>query len=164
MIVDRLKNLVKLRGGEYIALEAMEKEYVSSPWVDGVGGGIMCYGDGDMDRPVALVQVSSSTLQQWAHEAGLRGSVEELCRNAAVEKAVLDALLKAGKTGSLASNEMLCGVALVPGTGPASGAPTAASPWTPENGCLTATNKLQRRTIQEVYAALLDPLRVRAAR
>ena len=29
-IVDRLKNLVKLKGGEYIALESMEKEYVEN--------------------------------------------------------------------------------------------------------------------------------------
>ena len=33
-IVDRKKNLVKLKGGEYIALENMEMVYGNSPFVD----------------------------------------------------------------------------------------------------------------------------------
>jgi len=56
-IVDRLKNLVKLKGGEYVAIESMEATYAQSVFVNGVNGGLMCYADGDMDRPVALVQV-----------------------------------------------------------------------------------------------------------
>ena len=54
-IVDRLKNLIKLKGGEYIAIESMEKEYSTSSYVSGVNGGLMCFGDRDMDRPVAFV-------------------------------------------------------------------------------------------------------------
>jgi len=56
-IVDRLKNLVKLKGGEYVAIESMEATYAQSVFVNGKNGGIMCYADGDMDKPVALVQV-----------------------------------------------------------------------------------------------------------
>ena len=55
-IVDRLKNLVKLKGGEYVAIESMEATYAQSVFVNGKNGGVMCYADGDMDRPVALVQ------------------------------------------------------------------------------------------------------------
>merc|ERR1719215_2336317 len=55
-LVDRLKNLVKLKGGEYIALEAMESTYSTSPYVASLNGGVLCYGNGEMDRPVALVQ------------------------------------------------------------------------------------------------------------
>ena len=47
-IVDRKKNLVKLKGGEYIALEKMEMTYGNCEFVDAVGGGICVYGDGDM--------------------------------------------------------------------------------------------------------------------
>jgi len=59
-IVDRLKNLVKLKGGEYVAIESMEATYAQSVFVNGGNGGIMCYADGDMDRPIALVQVRST--------------------------------------------------------------------------------------------------------
>ena len=51
--------IFKLKGGEYIAIEAMEREYLTSPYVNGVHGGMMCYGVGDMDCPVALVQVNT---------------------------------------------------------------------------------------------------------
>ena len=57
MLVDRLKNLIKLKGGEYIALESMEASYSTSPYCAALNGGVMVYGDGEMDRPVALFQV-----------------------------------------------------------------------------------------------------------
>jgi len=165
MLVDRIKNLVKLKGGEYIAIEAMEKEYSSSAYVNGQNGGVMCYGDGDMDRPVALVQANMAELEKWAATAGVKyESPEALCRNSDCEKAVLDSLLAAGKAGDLASNEMLCALALIPGTGPAEGTATEASPWTPDNAGLTASNKLNRKPIQAACAKLLDPLRKKAAR
>ena len=58
-IVDRLKNLVKLKGGEYVAIESMESTYAESVYVNGKNGGLMCYADGDMDRPIALLQVTT---------------------------------------------------------------------------------------------------------
>mmetsp|Transcript_148056 Transcript_148056/g.369082 ORF Transcript_148056/g.369082 Transcript_148056/m.369082 type:complete len:770 (-) Transcript_148056:371-2680(-) len=165
MIVDRVKNLVKLKGGEYIAIEAMEKEYSTSAFVNGVHGGIMCYGDGDMDRPVALVQANTVELEKWAKAQGTTyKSVEELCKLPVAEKAVLDSLNAAGKAGDLAANEILCAIALIPGTGPMEGDATTTSPWTSENGGLTASNKLNRKPIQMTYASLLDPLRKKAAR
>ena len=46
-----------VQGGEYVALESMEATYAQSVFVNGRNGGIMCYADGDMDKPIALVQV-----------------------------------------------------------------------------------------------------------
>lgn len=163
-LVDRLKNLVKLKGGEYIALEAMEKEYSASAWVDGITGGVLCYGDGTMDRPVALVQVNVKALQSWALGAGREGkSAEELCKDPVAEKLVLKALHAAAE-GRLAATEKIVALALLPGIGPMDGVPTAASPWTAENGCLTASNKMNRQQIHQACAALLEPLKQRAAR
>merc|ERR1712039_712091 len=165
ILVDRVKNLVKLKGGEYIAIEAMEKEYSTSAYVNGVHGGIMCYGDGDMDRPVALVQANIVELEKLAAAQGLQyDDAEELCKLPTVVKAVLDSLIATGKASDLAANEILCAIALIPGTGPMEGDATPASPWTPENGGLTASNKLNRKPIQMAYASLLDPLRDQAAR
>merc|ERR1712139_696173 len=119
-IVDRLKNLVKLKGGEYIAVENMEKEYSTSAYVrGGVDGGIMCYGDGDLRRPVALVQANMPELKKWASGAGLSGlSDEALCKSSEAQKAVLDSVTSAGK-GKLGKNEGLVSIRLIPGTGPA---------------------------------------------
>jgi len=165
MIVDRVKNLVKLKGGEYIALEAMEKEYGISAFANGINGGIMCYGDGDIDRPVALMQANTHELEKWAKANGVQyKDVEELCKSKEAEKLVLDSLVAIGKASSLGSNEIICAVALIPGTGPADGTPDATSPWTPENGGLTASNKLNRNPIRDTYASLLEPLRKQATR
>merc|ERR1712216_271443 len=90
IIVDRLKNLVKLMGGEYIALENMEKEYMTSPFVNGMNGGVMCFGDGTMKKPVALIQVMLPELTKWAKGAGVDSDdPEALCANPAAEAAVL---------------------------------------------------------------------------
>ena len=47
-IVDRVKNLVKLKGGEYISIETMEAEYGQCSLVNHVNGGLMIYGDNFM--------------------------------------------------------------------------------------------------------------------
>jgi long-chain acyl-CoA synthetase len=80
--VDRLKNLVKLKGGEYVSIEFMETTYAQSAFVNGSNGGVMCYADGDMDRPVALVQVAGKELESWAREHNVQfTSLEELCKD-----------------------------------------------------------------------------------
>ena len=70
-IVDRKKNLVKLKGGEYIALEKMEMTYGNSSFVDAVHGGICCYGDHELDRPVALMQVNEVVAMKWAKDVSV---------------------------------------------------------------------------------------------
>lgn len=159
ILVDRVKNLVKLKGGEYIAIEAMEKEYSTSPYVNALGGGVMCYGDGDMDRPVALVQANVAEIVKLANSHGIPTSnIEQLCKNPTIEELVLESLVKVGKAGKLGSNEILCAIVLIAGTGPEKGKATVDSPWTPENECLTASNKLNRSGIKESFALVLKPL------
>ncbi|KAK7249787.1 decanoate-CoA ligase [Aureococcus anophagefferens] len=155
VIVDRLKNLIKLKGGEYIAIESMEKEYSTSPYVSGANGGLLCYGDSDMDRPVAFVVADEKKLQQYADEHGIAyASFEALCADEAMNAEVLRSLVAAGKAGKLGSNEILAGVLLLPGTGAKETIPPAfEDPWTPENGMLTASNKLQRKPIIKEYGA-----------
>jgi len=162
-IVDRLKNLVKLKGGEYVAIESMEATYAASVFVNGKNGGLMCYADGDMDKPIALVQVNDYELKKWANANNVTfDTVENLCKNEAAVKMVCADLNNVGK-GTLGGNEALAAIALLPGTGN----PDVAlwdSPWTPENGCLTAANKLARNIVKVELEALIAEVKPKAIR
>eukprot|EP01013_Petalomonas_cantuscygni_P015594 TRINITY_DN3239_c0_g1_i1.p1 TRINITY_DN3239_c0_g1~~TRINITY_DN3239_c0_g1_i1.p1 ORF type:complete len:805 (-),score=230.94 TRINITY_DN3239_c0_g1_i1:792-3206(-) len=166
-IVDRLKNLVKLKGGEYVAIEHMESTYGTSIIVDAINGGVMCYGDGDMDRPVAFVQIVPKQIESFAKSEGMSyNSVEELCENPKVEQWVMQQLNAIGKKQGLQSLELLVGVRLFAGTGDKvrSGGVQRHDPWTPDNQMLTATNKLNRKPIQAAYSALLAAVKKTAIR
>ncbi|KAJ8609181.1 hypothetical protein CTAYLR_008406 [Chrysophaeum taylorii] len=154
-IVDRLKNLVKLKGGEYVAIEHMEKEYSTCHYVSGANGGVMCYGDHDLDRPVAFVVGDEKKISEWAAAAGIAvSSFSDLCRVPEVVAEVLSALQKSGKSGGLGTNEIIAGCVVLPGTGPHDNTPPRYDdPWTPENGMLTASNKLNRKAIIKEYGA-----------
>jgi len=134
-IVDRKKNLVKLKGGEYIALEKMEMVYGNSTFVDAIAGGICCYGDGEMDRPVALMQLSEPVVMKWAKENGVDGEFSAIKDSEELMKAVMSDFTTEHKKGGLSHLEKLKAVSFI------------TEPWTPENGCLTAANKLQRKMV-----------------
>ena len=64
----------------------------------------------------------------------------------------------AWKSGKLGASEKLQAIHIISGTGhPAVMSPDA--PWTPENGGLTASNKLQRKPVEMALASTLGPLR-----
>lgn len=138
-IVDRKKNLVKLKGGEYVAIEKMESTYSNSNFVDPVAGGICCYGDGDMDRPVALLQLNQVYTMKWAKDNKINGEFETIKDSKEVYNAVMADMMKEFKRSDLSHLEKLEAVTLL------------TSPWTPENGCLTAANKLNRNTIISMF-------------
>jgi long-chain acyl-CoA synthetase len=134
-IVDRKKNLVKLKGGEYISIESMEGIYGNSKFVDAVHGGICCYGDGDMDRPIALMQLCKVATMSWAEENGIAGEFEQIMKSQELYNAVVQDLHNECKKSRLSHLEKIVAVVLT------------TDPWTTENGCLTAANKLQRKTV-----------------
>lgn len=146
-IVDRKKNLVKLKGGEYIALEKMEMIYGNSGFVDAINGGICCYGDGDMDRPVALMQLNEPFVMKWAKEKGIAGDFKALKGSAELMSALMDDFAAEHKKGGLSYLEKLKAVTIVD------------EPWTPDNGCLTAANKLQRKTVIATHDAEFQEVR-----
>ncbi len=143
-IVDRKKNLIKLKGGEYIAIENMEMTYANCSFVDAVAGGICCYGDGDMDRPIAIMQLNPVVVKNWAKDNGLEEDVEKLKDSKELYDAVMKEMEAIHKRAGLSHIEKLVAVAIV------------LDPWTPENGCLTAANKLQRRAVKERHEALFE--------
>lgn len=138
-IVDRKKNLVKLKGGEYIALEKMEVAYGNSNFVDPIAGGICCYGDGDLDRPVAMMQLNQVYAMKWAKDNGIAGDFETVKNSKELYDAVMADMAKEFKKSGLSYIEKLQAIAFM------------TEPWTPENGCLTAANKLQRRAVIQMF-------------
>lgn len=146
-IVDRKKNLVKLKGGEYIALEKMEMTFGNSNWVDAVNGGICCYGDGDMDRPVALMQLKEELAMGWAKDNGVDGDFATVMKDKRLYDAVMADMVEQHKKSDLSHLEKLVAVSLLN------------HPWTPENGCLTAANKLQRRAVVQEHEKEFNDLK-----
>merc|ERR1712194_39230 len=152
-IVDRKKNLVKLKSGEYVALEKMEMIYGNSDFVDAVSGGICCYGDGEMDRCVALFQIAKPASMRWAKETGLiggeekEGDWEKVKNSTEFYKHVMAGFDKEHANRDLSRIEKLKAIVMLD------------SPWTPENGCLTAANKLQRRVVVESFAKEFEEVR-----
>jgi long-chain acyl-CoA synthetase len=146
-IVDRVKNLVKLKGGEYIAIENMEMAYGNSSFVDAIAGGICCYGDGDMDRPIALMQLNEAVAMQWAKENGISGDFEKVKSTKELYDAVMADLKNEAAKAGLSHLEKLVAVSFL------------TEHWTPENGCLTAANKLQRRAVIEKFSKEFEETR-----
>jgi len=144
-IVDRKKNLVKLLGGEYVPLEHMECKFGNSLFVDALAGGIMVYADGTMDRSVAFVQANKKELVAWAQENSVPSEYPALLQNDKVRSMVWSDLLSTGKSGGLGELETLFNIQLLDGA--MGDGPDA---WTPTNGGLTATNKIQRKAAMKL--------------
>ncbi len=138
-VVDRKKNLVKLKGGEYISIEKMEVAYSNSNFVNPTAGGICCYGNADMDRPVALMQLNYTYTMKWANDHGITGDFESIKKLPELYQAIMVDMENEFKKSKLSHLEKLIAVAVL------------TEPWTTENGCLTAANKLQRNAIIQTF-------------
>ncbi|KAH6640460.1 hypothetical protein F5144DRAFT_94524 [Chaetomium tenue] len=134
-VIDRVKNLVKLQGGEYIALEKLEAIYRGAACAQNV----MVHGDSSAPRPIALVLANEKVLAQMAKEVGVAEGAD-LCADGRVRGAVLKALQGVARKEGLSGMETVAGVVVVE------------EEWTPANGLVTATQKLNRKAIREKYA------------
>jgi len=131
-IIDRKKNLVKLSGGEYIALEKLESVYKASPIVSN----IMVHADSNAKQPMAIISCHENNLKDLA---GKKDDFESLTKDPAVKKAALDQLNETGRKAGFKQMELLSDVVLTH------------EEWTPQSGLLTAAQKLQRKQVQEHY-------------
>lgn len=132
-IIDRVKNLVKLQGGEYVALEKLEAVYRGSAYVNNV----MVYGDGTQPRAIAIVSPNEKPLSDLAKSLGVDQGA--MYTDPKVRDAVFKDLIAVGKKQGLASLEMITGVGLVE------------DEWTPATGLVTATQKVNRRALKDKY-------------
>ncbi|KAK4134971.1 acetyl-CoA synthetase-like protein [Trichocladium antarcticum] len=133
-VIDRRKNLVKLLGGEYVALEKLEAIYRGSGFVQA----IMVHGDSHYERPLALVVPNDKVLAETARELGVEEGAMHTDKK--VRAAVLKALQDVGRKAGLSPIEIVGGVVI------------ADEEWTPANGLVTATQKVNRRVVRDKYA------------
>ena len=141
-IIDRKKDLVKLKHGEYIALGNAETILKTANVVDN----ICIFADSTRDQTVAVVVPILPLLRKIAANNGVTNpdlSLEELCVDDRVIQAVLKELQLHGKKGGLTRWEIPAAVHLTNEL------------WTPDTGLVTAALKLRRKQIGKQYQSMV---------
>ncbi|KAK0133523.1 Long-chain-fatty-acid--CoA ligase 5 [Merluccius polli] len=141
-IIDRKKNIFKLAQGEYIAPEKIENVYVRSEMV----AQVFVHGDSLQSCLIAIVIPDPENLPGVAKKLGFAGSVEELCKENEIKKAVLADLTKLGREAGLKSFEQVKDVHLHP------------EQFTIENGLLTPTLKAKRAELKTLFQPQIERL------
>ncbi|KAF3704162.1 Long-chain-fatty-acid--CoA ligase 5 [Channa argus] len=141
-IVDRKKNIFKLAQGEYIAPEKIENVYVRSAPV----AQVFVHGDSLQSCLIAIVVPDPEFLPGLAKSLGCQGSIEELCKNKEIKKAILSDMTKLGKEAGLKSFEQVKDVYLHPEL------------FTIENGLLTPTLKAKRAELKALFQPQINKL------
>uniref|UniRef100_A0A671M607 long-chain-fatty-acid--CoA ligase n=1 Tax=Sinocyclocheilus anshuiensis TaxID=1608454 RepID=A0A671M607_9TELE len=134
-IIDRKKDLVKLQAGEYVSLGKVEAVLKNCPLIDN----ICAYANSDESYVIGFVVPNQKQLTTLAEQKGIRGSLEELCNYAEMEKEVLHIITDAAVTGKLECFEIPKKICLSP------------EPWTPETGLVTDAFKLKRKELKTHY-------------
>ncbi|EPX74129.1 long-chain-fatty-acid-CoA ligase [Schizosaccharomyces octosporus yFS286] len=141
-LIDRKKNIVKSLNGEYIALEKIETQYLTSPLVSAV----CAYADVNHTKPVVIVYPDEKALRAYLQKqkgSSFNGDPDatfsQLCQNKEVYNIILTNLISIGKGQNFASIELPQAVIL------------SDFEWSPENDFLTASRKVKRQTIQRYY-------------
>jgi long-chain acyl-CoA synthetase len=141
-LIDRLKNLIKLEHGEYIALERLEAVYKACNLV----GNLCVHASPNAKQPMAIVIPHPQHLHSYLASKGMDSSREiaELCEDPAVAELVLKECNALGKKNGFKSFELLQAVVLTP------------DEWTPESGLVTAAQKIQRAKIAKAFKDKID--------
>jgi long-chain acyl-CoA synthetase len=137
-LIDRVKNLVKLQGGEYIALERLESTYKACNYV----GNICVHATPDAKQPMAIIiphEVNLRHALQNINDIDSSKSLPDLCHDPKVVQIVLKECNAVGKKNGFKPMEILQAVILTP------------EEWTPENGMVTAAQKIQRNKIAKEF-------------
>ena len=141
-LIDRIKNLVKLQGGEYIALERLESIYKACNLVSN----ICVHASPDAKQPIAVVIPHEAHLRRALEEKPVAGvdarqDLHALCASEKVAELVMKECNALGKKNGFKPMETLEAVILT------------ADEWTPESGLVTAAQKVQRKKVAEKFDA-----------
>ncbi|KAF9027422.1 acetyl-CoA synthetase-like protein [Hymenopellis radicata] len=137
-LVDRIKNLIKLAGGEYIALERLESIYKSCNLINN-----MCvYATADATQPMAIIIPHEAHMRHYLESVSgvdAKAGLASLCHTKKVQELVLKECNAIGKKNGFKTMELLQAVVLTP------------DEWTPESGLVTAAQKIQRNAIAKKF-------------
>jgi long-chain acyl-CoA synthetase len=135
-ITGRVKDLFKLSNGRYVAPAAIEERFQLSPYI----AQCLVYGD-DQPYPVALIVVAQEELTDWARRNGVGPSMAEIIEDPRTRDLYVEELERLGQT--LRGYERVRGFVL------------ELELLSIENGMLTPTLKLKRRSVVQRHAEQL---------
>ncbi|NXI09980.1 ACSL5 ligase, partial [Irena cyanogastra] len=141
-IIDRKKNIFKLAQGEYIAPEKIENVYVRSTVV----AQVFVHGESLRSFLIGIVVPDAEMLPEFAAKLGVKGSFEELCKNPAVKKAILDDMTRLGREAGLKSFEQVKDLYI------------HTELFSVENGLLTPTLKAKRGDLVKYFEKEIEAL------
>ena len=105
-VIDRLKNLVKMQGGEYIALEKLEAVYRGSQTV----ANVMIHADPEHSRPIAVIFANEKVLAEEAKKIGV--DEHSMHSDKKVNSLVLKDMQATGKRAGLSGMEIIAAVVI----------------------------------------------------
>ncbi|NXV07687.1 ACSL5 ligase, partial [Cettia cetti] len=141
-IIDRKKNIFKLAQGEYIAPEKIENVYIRSAPV----AQVFVHGESLRSFLIGIVVPDAEMLPEFAAKLGVKGSFEELCKNPAVKKAILDDMIRLGREAGLKSFEQVKDLYI------------HTELFSVENGLLTPTLKAKRGDLVKFFQKEIEAL------
>ena len=140
-IIDRKKNIFKLQQGEYVASEKVEAVYSNCPFVNEV----YLHGESTHIFAIAILSLKQSEFKKFTDGINQHGTLEELCENPEVRKAVTKQLISYGKKDGLHSFEQAKNVHLEPKS-------------FVERELVTPSMKLQRFQAKQFYKKNIDEM------
>lgn len=105
-VIDRVKNLVKMQGGEYIALEKVESVYRGAQTV----ANVMVLADAEQSRPIAVIMPNEKVLAEKAKDLGV--DEHSMHGSPKVRGAVLKELQALARNTGLSGIETVAGVVI----------------------------------------------------
>ncbi|NXQ93140.1 ACSL5 ligase, partial [Sagittarius serpentarius] len=141
-IIDRKKNIFKLAQGEYIAPEKIENVYIRSALV----AQVFVHGESLKSFLIGIVVPDPETLPEFAAKLGVKGSYEDVCKNPAVKKAILEDMVRLGKEAGLKSFEQVKDLYI------------HTEMFSVENGLLTPTMKAKRAELVKLFQKQIEAL------
>ncbi|NXH67604.1 ACSL5 ligase, partial [Hydrobates tethys] len=139
-IIDRKKNIFKLAQGEYIAPEKIENVYIRS----GPVAQVFVHGESLRSFLIGIVVPDPETLPEFAAKLGVKGSYEDMCKNPAVKKAILEDMIRLGKQAGLKSFEQVKDLYI------------HTEMFSVENGLLTPTLKAKRAELVKLFQKQIE--------